>query len=89
LLTSCSARTQGGSGQPGGQFSATEAAHSLAAETGPALAASALAAPALGAPALAAPVLAAPVVWAEEEDSTIGLYGSKKIYAQNRKSCIC
>jgi hypothetical protein len=43
------------------------------AETGPPLAALALAAP-----ALAAPALAAPAVWAEEEDSTIGLYGCTK-----------
>ncbi len=40
----------------------------------PALAAPALAASALAAPALAAPALAASAVWAEEEDSTTGLY---------------
>ncbi len=49
---------------PEGSFTsaATVAAHSPAAETGPALAAPALAAPALAAPALAAPVLAAPAL---------------------------
>jgi hypothetical protein len=45
----------------------------------PVLAAPALAAPALAALALAGLALAAPAVWAEEQDdSTIGLYGSTK-----------
>ena len=71
---------------PEGSFTsaAAKAARSRAAEAAPELAAlelaaSELAAPALAAPGLAAPALAAPAVWAEEEDSAIGLYGCTKL----------